>query len=60
MGDVVSKTYNIDKSKENKLGEGTFAEVYKISSKLDKKPYAAKIFKQQYDDMIVFKEIGQY
>ena len=30
MGHEVSKTYNIDKSKENKLGEGTFAEVYKI------------------------------
>ncbi len=38
--------YRISLTDENKIGAGTYSEVYKIYSKIDDKVYAAKLFKQ--------------
>ncbi len=45
------KAYSIKLKQENKLGEGSFAEVYKIKSKDKKSFYAAKFFKLSFDAM---------
>ena len=43
--------YIISLTDDNKIGEGTYSEVYKIYSKKDQKVYAAKLFKQPYKMM---------
>ncbi len=43
--------YSIKLNQENKLGEGSFAEVYKIKSKDKKSFYAAKFFKLPFNAM---------
>ena len=46
MGNVATcgeEAYNITLSKENRLGKGSFASVYKIRRKIDKQILAAKI-----------------
>ena len=49
MGNNVAggeKYYKIKRTDENKIGEGSFAEVYKVTKRGDKKEvFAAKIFK---------------
>lgn len=42
------EAYSIKKTKENRLGEGSFAEVFQIKSKDKKKLYAAKVFKLSF------------
>ncbi len=43
--------YNIDLTKENKLGFGTFGAVYKIKRKRDNQIFAAKIFNCPFSEM---------
>ncbi len=43
--------YYIKLSRDNKLGEGQFAEVYQITMKNTKETYAGKFFKLEYKDM---------
>lgn len=47
MGKGFSKdyTYNVDWEEDKKLGEGQYADVYKIENLDKKKIYAAKFFK---------------
>jgi serine/threonine protein kinase len=48
--------YNIKLSKANKLGEGSFANVYKIERKHDRQICAAKIFKKSIKNMLQNEE----
>ena len=51
--------YIIDlKNKENKLGFGSFADVFKIYRKSDNKPFAGKIIKIEYEYLLPFQKIG--
>jgi hypothetical protein len=43
MATCGEEAYNITLSKENRLGKGSFASVYKIERKIDKQILAAKI-----------------
>ncbi len=45
------KAYSIKLKPKHKLGEGSFAEVYKIKSKDEKNVYAGKFFKISFDAM---------
>ena len=50
-GLIGEKAYKIDLSEKNKLGEGSFAEIYKIKRRSDNKECAAKIFKLPFKSM---------
>ncbi len=43
--------YNINLTKENFIGEGTYGDVYKIYSKDQQKVYAAKFLKMKLENM---------
>ncbi len=43
--------YSIKKTEANRLGEGSYAEVFKIKSKDKKNLYAAKFFKLTLKEM---------
>jgi serine/threonine protein kinase len=61
MGNVPNSgedAYNITLNKENKLGEGAFARVYKIERKFDEQLCAAKILKISMGNMIPKEEKG--
>ena len=63
MGNAETSTsreeaYSIKLTNENKLGEGSYATVYKIMSKEDQKARAAKIFKVPFDSMIQLDKMG--
>ncbi len=45
------EAYAINKSQENRLGEGSYAEVYKITHREEKKIYAGKFLKFSPDKM---------
>ena len=47
----IADAYNIDFAEENKLGEGSFGQVYKISRKSDGLECAAKFIKVEVDCM---------
>ncbi len=54
MGNKASEgelRYSIKKTEANRLGEGSYAEVFKIKSKDNKNLYAAKFFKLSLKDM---------
>jgi serine/threonine protein kinase len=63
MGNNVAggeKSYKIKRTDENKIGEGSFAEVYKVTKRGDKKEvFAAKIFKIQNELMCSSEQLGQ-
>ncbi len=44
--------YNINLTKENFIGEGTYGDVYKIYSKDQQKVYAAKFLKMKFEHML--------
>ncbi len=48
------KAYSIKRKDKYLLGEGSYAEVYKIKSKDKKSLYAAKFFKLSFDNMSEF------
>ena len=50
--------YYINQSKDNKLGEGSFAKVYQITMKNTKVIYAGKFFKLEYEDMDSDQKLG--
>jgi serine/threonine protein kinase len=62
MGNSVSKTgekaYKIKLDDANKLGEGSFAKVYKIKRQIDNSLCAAKIFKISLSNMSFKEEMG--
>lgn len=62
MGNTVSTSgedaYNITLDEANKLGEGSFAKVYKIKRKSDNQLCAAKIFKVSLNNMTAKEEMG--
>jgi serine/threonine protein kinase len=62
MGNAVSesgeKAYKIKLDEANKLGEGSFASVYKIKRKKDNLLCAAKLFKISLSNMSSKEEIG--
>ena len=52
------EAYNIKLDEKNKLGEGSFAAVYKIERRRDNKLCAAKIFKISLSNMSSKEEMG--
>jgi serine/threonine protein kinase len=50
--------YNIELTEENKLGEGSYGEVYKIRRKEDGLLCAAKFFKIKIEHMNSIEELG--
>ncbi len=52
------KAYYIKLTKENKLGEGNYGEVYKITRKENQKICAAKFFKVPYEVMSELQQLG--
>jgi hypothetical protein len=50
--------YYIKQSEDKKLGEGSFAKVYKLTMKKTKVIYAGKFFKLEYGDMDTDQKLG--
>ncbi len=50
--------YYIKQSEDQKLGEGSFAKVYKVKMKNTRVIYAGKFFKLKYEDMDPDQKIG--
>jgi hypothetical protein len=53
------KAYYFDtQNKENYLGEGAFAVVFKVVRKTDRKVFAAKVFKLPLNEMLNLEALG--
>ncbi len=60
MGNATSgpKAYSIKLTEDNKIGEGTYGEVYKITTKDQKTVCAAKILKMPFKMMKPLQQLG--